>query len=79
MDKSFCSSIEVKRYFPQEKPSAKVSPGKFPINLEMPSDVEFESNTDDSSISEEVLIMKNVRFNSCVILPSQKNYCSIDY
>ena len=23
--------------------------------------------------------MKDVRFNSCIILPSQKHYCSIDY
>lgn len=44
----------------------------------MPHDDSGEEEK-SSSVSEEVLTMRTVRFLSCEILPSQKTYCSLDY
>jgi len=48
--------------------------------LVMPSDEGSmsESEEEDSS-NDDVLTMKTVRFLSCVILPSQKDFCSLDW
>ena len=43
----------------------------------MPSDLEFQSSSEETS--DEVLNFKLVRFNSCVILPSEKACCQLDY
>jgi hypothetical protein len=39
----------------------------------------MQGSYESEESSEEVLTMKTVRFSSCVILPSQKNYCSLEY
>lgn len=46
----------------------------------LPTETQTSSESaDETTHSEEALTMRTVRFNSCVILPSQKNYCSLDY